>query len=345
MAMNSYDVKRAFIQTAVSSGIADIERAPHQTIRRLVDWGREFSNGRFQKGFFGAAGSLLENEVSVYYTLIENLVRRVNHRTLRTFGINVGYNAWTMGAAMIRAREASDGYNIPWLVQFRDFSGYGTLTCDTMSQIIKEGQSVGIYAYGINAQTPQALQQSCALALRFPDRAFWILADAGCFPDRLDSTITGLYNTMFAVRQDFTDSKTLCGKLTDAGCLVALYTVYDSAGDILNGCWRGGLADTQVPFFFFVAGEQADEEARLCVAEYAARERKTQALPVFVVALFDDVLRIDRIISGEPCFLYLTDNGEASSVGEKGIRRGGNLSSLDFLSLLRAVAPRIGYTA
>lgn len=342
--MNPYDVKRAFIQTAVSHGIADIERAPHQTIRKLADWGCQFARGRFQKNFFASARSRLASEDSAYYTIIENLVRRVNHRTLRTFGINVGYNAWTMGASMIRDREAADGYNIPWLVQFRDFSGEGALNTAAMAKAIEEGETIGIYACVITAVTPQALRESCALAEKFPDHAFWILSDTACFSDIPDPALTGLHNTMFVIRSDGAASRTLCAGLTGKGCLAALYAVYDSAADILSGRWKEGLADSKTSFFFFLADEHAGEEEQRRVADYAVQERETPSMPVFAVALFEDVLRVDRIISGEPCFLSMGDNGEASSIGQKGVRRSGNLLSLDFLALLRAIAPRVGYT-
>ena len=86
---------RIIIETIVKKTIREIKDSPRRSIRNLVDMGLRFSNGRFQKMFFLAAQTMLQNQNSAYYRLIEDTVSNVNQQNLITFGMNVGYNSCT----------------------------------------------------------------------------------------------------------------------------------------------------------------------------------------------------------------------------------------------------------
>lgn len=53
------------------------------------------------------------NPNTAYYALVTNLVNRVRAGHIERLGIDIGFNSWTHGAAMIRENEQKKGYNIP----------------------------------------------------------------------------------------------------------------------------------------------------------------------------------------------------------------------------------------
>ena len=111
--MAKSDVTRTILETTISQALRDMARDPARTMRKLVDLGRHFSHGRFQKHFFALAQTMLAHEDSAYYPLMARVAAQVEHQHLKTFGINLGYNGCTNGAKLIRENEARLGFNIP----------------------------------------------------------------------------------------------------------------------------------------------------------------------------------------------------------------------------------------
>jgi len=172
--MDNQPVIKAAIQSAVSKGIRDIRRDPNRSIRKLVDLGMQFGKGRNQKSFFTDAQSVLKNSNSVYYALVTSLIRNVDPQTLETFGINIGYMSWTMGAKMIRAYEKERGVNVPWAILLR--CNMPAAKPLDLSRLVAEGQALGIFAYFlfVGSQTERladmlATVAQCHTCAFFPD--------------------------------------------------------------------------------------------------------------------------------------------------------------------------------
>ena len=62
------------VGTVVKKALRSIKEAPERCVRNLVDMALQFSAGRFQKRFFTAAQTMLQNENSGYYNLIRHSV-------------------------------------------------------------------------------------------------------------------------------------------------------------------------------------------------------------------------------------------------------------------------------
>ena len=62
--MKKIDLTRTLIETTVRRTLEKIQEAPEREIRNLVEFGLEFSNGRFQKKFLTAARKMLIYEES-----------------------------------------------------------------------------------------------------------------------------------------------------------------------------------------------------------------------------------------------------------------------------------------
>lgn len=97
--MTKNDITRGLIDFAVSQCLKNIKEDPYRSIRRLADLGRQFAKGRFQEELFSLFQRLLLNEDGPYYEMLKQLVSSVDTDSLKTLGINIGYNSWTCGAS------------------------------------------------------------------------------------------------------------------------------------------------------------------------------------------------------------------------------------------------------
>ena len=93
--MRKRDLTRLLIENTVDRALRDMERDAHRSLRNLVDLALTFSKGTFERHFLTLCRSMLENETSPYYQLLDRALRTCDRQTLKTFGINVGYEACT----------------------------------------------------------------------------------------------------------------------------------------------------------------------------------------------------------------------------------------------------------
>ena len=100
--LDGMEIRRAIIRSAIERGIQEIRSDPQRGVRKLVDLGTHFSRGRFQKRIFREMQDELVNPNTAYYALVTNLVNRVRAGHIERLGIDIGFNSWTHGAAMIR---------------------------------------------------------------------------------------------------------------------------------------------------------------------------------------------------------------------------------------------------
>ena len=112
--MRKRDLTRLLIESAVDRALRDMERDSHRTIRNLLDLALTFSKGSFERHFFTLCQQMLEDESSPYYQLLDRALRTCDRQTLKTFGINVGYEGCSKGARRIREVEAAGGFKVPW---------------------------------------------------------------------------------------------------------------------------------------------------------------------------------------------------------------------------------------
>ena len=115
--MTKNDITRGLIDFAVSQCLKNIKEDPYRSIRRLADLGRQFAKGRFQEELFSLFQRLLLNEDGPYYEMLKQLVSSVDTDSLKTLGINIGYNSWTCGASRLRQITAEKDYP-HWLLPF-----------------------------------------------------------------------------------------------------------------------------------------------------------------------------------------------------------------------------------
>ena len=112
---------------------------------------------------------MLKNKKSAYYDLLKDAIASIDHRTISTFGINMGYNSCTKGAKTIRATEATDSFSIPWSLTFSVNEASWKAHADRYASAIEEGKELGIFTYlfFLSGELPGFLD----LAISNPDYA------------------------------------------------------------------------------------------------------------------------------------------------------------------------------
>ena len=144
--MTKNDITRGLIDFAVSQCLKNIKEDPYRSIRRLADLGRQFAKGRFQEELFSLFQRLLLNEDGPYYEMLKQLVSSVDTDSLKTLGINIGYNSWTCGASRLRQITAEKDYP-HWLAEI-------SLSPESSASQLKEQLSAalknGTYAFRLH---------------------------------------------------------------------------------------------------------------------------------------------------------------------------------------------------
>lgn len=199
--MKSDAMTRTFISAAVDKGFKDIERDPKRSVRQLVDLGTFFAKGRFQRYFFDIFGEMLRNEHSSYYKWIHDLVVDADQKQLKTFGMNLAYNSWTVGAKTVRALEQTEGHNVPWTIVFRMDKG-GTLSVEMLDDVIRQGRSMGIYCYVFFCSESYSPLQLAPLFRRYRDCAFMAFLQENQVDEPLAETMLEVKNTLACIRCD-----------------------------------------------------------------------------------------------------------------------------------------------
>lgn len=304
------DIQRVSVETVVDRYIRDIKKDPKRGIRNLIDFGAEFSRGRFQKQFFHLSRKLMDDEKNTYYDLGKRLVLNVDAEKIKGFGINMGLNALTRGAGEIRLREKKEGYNIPWSLALH-VDAAGLLTPERVERLVREGMEEGIYAYHIfirDAAVP--LAGLMAVMSRCDRCAFIVHVPPQLVREGSAGDFAALKNAAFSVYME-EDTGRAVELLRENRCVCSLTVLYGQreAEGILQ---KEFLALPYLKDCFF-AVFAAKEECPLYLCE-AVREtvrsvRDSRNPPLFLVDFYSDCLYVDEIISDDTCFLGILPDG------------------------------------
>jgi len=302
----SYALSRAMTEAVIRKGIKDIKESPNRSIRNLIDMGLNFSGGRFQKEFFTAAQTMLQNENSAYYRFIADRIAHTDENKIVALGLNIGYNSCTMGADIIRCQEKLYGFNIPWSVSL-SVTDYEQHQCEYIS-LVEQGNQLGIYNWVIYCD--DCINNIVELADRFKNNAFIICCKPRditlCVLDEAEK----INNVMFTVLH--TDGvENACRMLRENRVVYSVLHVYseNDLHDVLNGEF---LCDTDVlnpAFTGFIADESCSEMTKQMVYQYITDTRSRQQDATVVWDMIKDSEFVDSIISDGCCSVWFDGNG------------------------------------
>lgn len=307
------DISRIMVEIAVRQALKNRSKQSfRRSLRTLVEYGEHFSSGPFQSRFFILVQQMLRDENHPYYLLAERAWAQVDKRYLEHFCLNVGYESWTRGAAVIRALEAELNCNIPWCLTIERTRPEGSaLEEQHLYALMDQGMHMGIYTYFlVDCQLNAALlrrlaasHSSCALVC--------ITLDSRLTEDAL-SLLDDATNVMLVPVLDG-QTFTSAPRMRQRHRLYGLCTSYASTGDAQRFAQGGGLAcpgdpDCMLRFFFPAPG--CSQEVCDAVDEELLRLKEHPLTAQFPVEITRDLRRIDQIISTDDCALSVRHTGE-----------------------------------
>ncbi len=312
--MNNYRLTYAVIKTAVKNGIRYIQDNPKRGVRNLLDLGEYFASGRFQKSFFVLAHEMLNNEDSCYYTMIENAVKNINHDTLTNFGINMGYNSFTFGAKIIREKEKALDCKIPWILVF-DFrkKAENHLGKDEIIDLISQGKGMGIYSYIVLIDKNDILIELSSIIKNNDDCAFIAVLNPEVINEEYAEKISKITNLCLLVTIDNLNVHIANVEyLKEYKCMYGGCFYYDenNYSYIEEGKVSDMILSMNSSFGLMIGKQNCSLKAEAGTDNYIYDSRYNNS-PVFIMELYEDINRINKIISDNTCFLSVDSIGQA----------------------------------
>ncbi len=311
------NTSRIIIETMVRNAIRDIKDSPKRSMRNLVDMALNFSGGRFQQRFFSATQTMLKNENSAYFELVQNVVSHVDEEHLVRFGVNLGYNSCTEGAKLIREIEEKQGYNVPWMLTVNLDTTNWNVRAEQYQNIIRQGEEMGIYTWQLFADKQP--ERALSLAAEFPNSAFIIYCRQNKVAPRFLDEAAELDNLMLAVRYD-ESAEEFCKTLREMKLLYSVYCIYsdEDACSILSDDLFYEIQQFSPTFVAFIPEIGCPAETRAAISVHVRKLREEQRFPMLPWEAVSDCFLVDGIISGDACvvafskdgFLYICDKGD-----------------------------------
>lgn len=304
------DITKTIIELTIDNVLTDMETDVERRIRNLVDLGQNFSKGRFQKNFFEVAQKMLANEESPYYRHAKNTITKVNHETLKTFGINLGYNGCTKGAKQIRENEAIYHFNIPWTIAF-SLTNSNRISEYDIEKVILEGEKLGIYVYLIFCATNK-IEQIVYLLKKFPDCAFVFFFKGEFVKIEVMEVLNNYHNFMISVLSESKEFVKMTDYLTQKGFLYAVHSFYndEKLEEITTGEWIENALRTSSTFAFLISENSCSLEVQREVQKYVLDIREQQQYPIFLMEFISDISSINQIISEDRYSIGFNSEGQ-----------------------------------
>lgn len=337
--MKQETLARTIIETMIRKFFRDMENDPDRSIRNIIDLAINFSKGRFQKEFFQVLQEMLSNEQSAYYELVRNVVADNDHERLLTFGMNVGFQACTIGACTIRENEDKWNFNIPWTYHLM----YGTegLPCEFMDKIITEGKELGTYIYMLSLKG-----QICAchaeLLQQHKDCAFVIFVSPEEMLGEPVNILKELDNLLILVKNEPELMDETADELRKHHFFFGIYECFKKGwqGQILSSDRLEQIAELRVPFYVLVPEDPYDFSEDDVLHEQVAHIRTQQEYPFVVLDYISDIQKIDRIISNDSCAVSFDSEGCVHTDTGKWVGDIYNIQSRSLYEILETVTKK-----
>lgn len=300
---------RMLIEAVVKNALKSIQEDPERGIRNLVDLAMQFSEGRFQKAFFSAAQTMLQNENSAYYRLARDTVAHTDINRLYTFGMNLGYNGCTLGAQRIRENEKGMRCHIPWAVILQMDEGRLADNGQEYHDVIGEGEALGIYVWMLFAMGHP--ESALPLAKSHTDSAFCIFCQAKDLTLAFLDEVSEWEHIMLVIRYEESAAK-LCDALRHRGFLYSVWYPYGQKDveAIINGDLFSSMQQVTPVFSVLLPERHCSIAIQNLVYQTIKRARGEQTYSTILWELQGDNSLIDTIISEDTCPVCFDKNGD-----------------------------------
>lgn len=331
-------LSRIIIETTVRQTLKSLKEDPKRSIRNLVDMALQFSKGRFQSRFFVAAHTLLENEDSAYYDFVYDAANHIDTEHLIKFGMNLGYNSCTWGAARICENEKKLGFNIPWVVFFQMDYPDSIRHLENYHQAISEGEKLGVYSWFLYARTNSL--KVLPLVENHSDSAFFLFCDFHDITPVFLQAASRLNNLMAVIRYDDNVGEA-CTLLREARLPYSVFVTYseENAASLLSGELFREAQHLHPIFTVLVPRSDCPDHLRDSVYQAAVQARNGQYYRTFPWELYNDTRSLDEIISDDACCIFIDYQGNVHNTNHTDVVCG-NLFQSRLTDLMRQANPK-----
>lgn len=333
-------MSRLLIETTVRQTLKSLQDDPKRSVRNLIDMALQFSEGRFQSSFFKTAHTMLKNETSAYYTLVQDATSHIETEHLVRFGMNLGYNSCTWGARRIRANEKKLGFNIPWTVLMQIDEMGTSRYFENYQNVLEEGEQLGIYTWVLLCHDLDP-QELLPLVRSHPDSAFFLFCPAGAVNTSLSEAAQTLCNLMLVLRLDEAASRA-CTRLREARLPYSVSLSYSrlDAPMIESGEAFAAIQRLHPVFTVLTPRPGCPSRTHKAVYEAAAEARMRQAYHTVPWDIYYDTCRLDKIISDDACWVCFDTEGNPTFAPGTSPHNPGNLFRNGLTAVIRQAYPK-----
>lgn len=338
---------RAWIEVAVEQAIRNIKDDPERAIRKLVDLGLDASQGAFQKSILQVAQTMLADERSAYYPLMQRVVTQINPGQIQTFGLNVGLNGCQVGAEKIRQQEAALGCNIPWAFRM-DMGETPSADWPTLlNRLVCQSQALGSYVYflvGEAALSPQVME----VVKAYPDCAFALLVPGEAITPALAERWAQIHHAMLSIGSVDTLAQGAAATiLRNCKALYATHTLLSPSH------WQQQVSEAALAqieewagvFHFLLPAPGMDAATLEALRLRTVEIRKGQRYAYVIMNLDSDLWEIDKGISGDGCAVTLYGQSRLYAQQKQWVGPEVDLMAQPLEAILQRVAPKKQPTA
>ena len=297
---------RQTIHIAVSKAMEDMQSNTKRSIRNLIDLGLLFAKSENQKWFYSAAKKVIANPQNPYNSFAARMLANVDNDTVKTVGLNLGYNSLTYGAEKLKKRQDDLGFPVPWFLIF-EFCESGPDFFQQMERLIMEGRELGIYSYIACPREKDDMKAICEIAERFEDCLFIIKATSDLITEQTAEMLGKMRNAMISIQMS---DKPLCCEnnvnafhlLKENRCLYGFHVSYNES--TAERVTAPGYIDAAIGlgnlFGVYIAENGVSPICRNSVYAFACHTRGANGRPLVTMEWDRDIQNIsEKILSGD----------------------------------------------
>lgn len=315
-------ITRAIIDSTVERSLREIDEDPKRSVRKMTDLGRLFTKGRFTDEIYALVQDLLHNDDSPYYTAIERLLRYTDKQSLKTFGINLGYNGLNIGGKIDRSTVSTRSYRTPWLISIRiNPSIPNSMSVSEVDNVIDQAKPLGIYCFAIRLEgSLLSLNSLLEVVNHHKDCAFFfMIPDQKLTPIHLEN-ISECRSTLFLLHTESPFAAANAQALRRQKSFFGAYSFYDdqSASSWITGKRLKEFLNYEVPIAVLLADDTCSEKNQMRVAKYCRTSRMHPEQPLLIFDSIGDICAIDRLRSEQEngCYFELMETGDIRTGSE-----------------------------
>lgn len=306
------NLTRFMIDKAVGRALREIRNRSKRELRNLVELGMYHAEGRFQSEFFRLAQQMLLDQDCPYYDAVFRVASTVDDAALKKLGVNVGFNAWTVGARRIREYEARHGCNVPWTIVF-DLSP-DSLPPEKINDTIQQGYSIGICCYffrlGASADFPKWLPE---IFSTYEDCGFVLFMKPEHVTNGVAQACRQAGNALCVVsytKEQEPFYQSAVDVLLKERCLFGASIAYRESRSLEEIEHYKKLLKHYLPAFTFLVGEPDCEQETAEKVGFLVEEASLKpTLPTLFLDFYRDIARVDQIISSDTCYMEIGGSG------------------------------------